>query len=278
MAMSDVAQRVLIKVGGAALTEESALLKVTAGIQNFLAAGYQVIIVHGGGPAINAELTRQNITWSFLNGQRVTTPEMMTVIASTLGKQVNGQLVEHFSSAGISAVSVSGAQNNTLLCTQLSTELGLVGEIQHVHAAWIEDLLQASPQTVPVIAPLGVDAHGQKYNINADWAAAHIAAALNVDQLIYLTDQNGVWDQDKNICPELNEQQIQGLIDEATVQGGMLTKMRSVLYALNSGISNVCIMNGQNADSLTQKNVLGTHCILSQQQFLQEIAGAYATV
>lgn len=270
--------RVLIKVGGAALTESSALQKVSEGIQQFLTTAYQVVVVHGGGPAINAELTRQNITWSFLNGQRVTTPEMMTVIAATLGGPVNNQLVQYFASCGISAMGISGTQNNTLFCGQQSAELGLVGEILHVHSAWIKDLLQASPRTVPVIAPIGVGGAGQNYNINADWAASHIAVALNVDQLIYLTDQDGVWDQKKNICHELNDQQIQAFIDDGSVQGGMLTKMRSVLYALNSGIASVRIMNGKSADLITQDNILGTNCILQQHPFLQEMAGAYATV
>lgn len=272
------APRVLIKVGGAALTEETTLNYVTEGIQQFRLDGYRVIVVHGGGPAINSELTRHGINWTFLNGQRVTTPEMMGIIESTLCGQVNAMLVRQFVSHGISAVGLSGADHRTLLCDQQSVELGMVGAIQQVNSMWIEELLRLSTYPVPVIAPIGVGENGQAYNINADWAAARLATALQVDQLIYLTDQNGVWDQSKQIVPELNEQQINSMIDDGTVAGGMMTKMRSVLYALNAGIPKVRIMNGKDASFACNGYDFGTNCTLYSNQLAQQKIEAYATI
>lgn len=272
------APRVLIKVGGAALTEETTLNYVTEAIQQYRLDGHRVIVVHGGGPAINAELTRQNIKWTFLNGQRVTTPEMMGVIESTLCGQVNSMLVRHFSAAGIPAVGLSGSDHRTLLCTPQSEELGLVGAIQQVNSLWIEELLRVSSYPVPVIAPVGVGLDAQAYNINADWAAARLATALQVDQLIFLTDQNGVLDENKQVFTTLSESQINALIEDGTVNGGMMTKMRSVLYALNHGIGKVRVMNGRDASFSCNSDTFGTSCVLDTTLMTNERTQAYAAV
>lgn len=266
------APRVLIKVGGAALTDETTLNYVTEAIQQFRLDGYRVIVVHGGGPAINSELTRHGIQWTFLNGQRVTTPEMMGIIETTLRGQVNGMLVRHFVANGISAVGLSGADSRTLLCTPQSDELGLVGAIQQVNSLWIEELLKVSTYPVPVIAPVGVGLNGQAYNINADWAAARLAGALQVDQLIFLTDQVGVLDSSKQVYRSLSEAQIHALIADGTVHGGMMTKMRSVLYALHSGIPKVRVMNGRDASFACFSDAFGTSCVLNEK------VSAYAAV
>jgi acetylglutamate kinase len=272
------APRVLIKVGGAALTEETTLNYVTEAIQQFRLDGHRVIVVHGGGPAINSELTRQGIEWKFLNGQRVTTPAMMGIIESTLCGQVNSMLVRHFVASGISAVGLSGADHRTLLCTPQSEELGLVGAIQQVNSLWIEELLRVSSYPVPVIAPVGVGLNGQAYNINADWAAARLASALQVDQLIFLTDQAGVLDSEKQVYRTLSEKQIHGLIEDGTVHGGMMTKMRSVLYALNAGIGKVRVMNGRDAAFACNGDSFGTSCVLNSVQIANERVEAYAAV
>lgn len=272
------APRVLIKVGGAALTEETTLNYVTEAIQQYRLDGHRVIVVHGGGPAINSELTRQGIEWKFLNGQRVTTPEMMGIIESTLCGQVNSMLVRHFVASGISAVGLSGADHRTLLCTPQSEELGLVGAIQQVNSMWIEELLRVSSYPVPVIAPVGVGLNGQAYNINADWAAARLASALQVDQLIFLTDQAGVLDSSKQVYQTLSESQINGLIEDGTVHGGMMTKMRSVLYALNAGIPKVRVMNGRDAAFACNSDTFGTSCVLNTVQMQNERVEAYAAV
>ena len=254
--------RVLIKIGGAALVAEDALDYVAEAVQQFRLNGHQVIVVHGGGPAINAELTRLGITWRFLNGQRVTTPEMMGVIESTLCGQVNSKLVRHFVASGIPAVGLSGADAKTLLCKPASEELGRVGAIQQVNSIWIEELLRVSTRPVPVIAPIGVGLDGQPYNVNADYAASRLAGALQVDQLIYLTDQNGVLDKQGRPYNSLSEPQIRALIDDGVVTGGMMTKMNAVLSALKSGVGGVRVMNGRDASFACNSFEFGTTCRL----------------
>ncbi len=272
------AQRVLIKVGGATLTEQSSLSYVTEAIQQFRLDGWRVIVVHGGGPAINQELTRHGIQWSFLNGQRVTTPEMMGIIESTLSGQVNSSLVRYFVSHGVHAVGLAGTDHRTLLCTPQSAELGLVGAIQQVNSLWIEEILRVSSAPVPVIAPIGIGLDGQAYNINADWAAARLAGALDVDQLIYLTDQNGVLDQDKQVVRTLTENQIRSLIDGGVVTGGMMTKMRSVQYALEAGIPKVRVMNGKDASFAAHSDMFGTVCALASTLLANSRGESYAAI
>lgn len=263
--------RVLIKIGGAALVEAQALEFVTEAIKEYRLDGYQVIVVHGGGPAINAELTARGISWKFVNGQRQTTPEMMGVIESTLCGQVNSKLVRHLVASGVPAVGLSGADNRLLLCSPASDELGLVGAIEQVNSMWVEELLRLSGYPVPVIAPVGVGVDGQSYNINADWAASRLAGALQVDQLIYLTDQPGVLNSDGSVLTTLCAAEIEGLIADGVVTGGMMTKMNSVLNALNSGVEAVRIMNGKDAAFACHGDFNGTWC--SKESKMKAVAG-----
>lgn len=189
--------RVLIKLGGASFQDETTLETVAQALKQFRRYGYQVILVHGGGPSINAELTRRGITWSFQQGQRVTTPEMMDVIESVLCGDINSKLVRFLGSHNIPAVGLSGADNRLLLCQQASSSLGQVGNVQEVTTQWVEGILKLEDSPIPVIAPIGVGLSGEAYNINADWAAAHLAAALKVEYLIFLTDQQGILDPDR---------------------------------------------------------------------------------
>src|SRR5262245_9331012 len=127
-----IRSRVLVKLGGAALVNEQVLDVVSATLKS-IQSRCQVILVHGGGPAINAELTRRGITWNFVNGQRVTTPEMMDVIETTLCGSVNRRLVRRLGAAGLPVVGFSGADQRTLLCTPAAEELGLVGSVRNVN-------------------------------------------------------------------------------------------------------------------------------------------------
>ncbi|MGZ5279124.1 MAG: acetylglutamate kinase, partial [Pseudobdellovibrionaceae bacterium] len=235
--------RVLIKLGGASLQDETVLMTLSEALKQFRKYGYQVILVHGGGPAINAELTRRGIQWNFIQGQRVTTPEMMGVIEDVLGVEVNGKLVRHLEAEGIPAMGLSGADKKTLLCQAASTELGQVGAIQEVMTSWVESIFASSGNPIPVIAPIGVGLDGEAYNINADWAASYLATALNAEYLIFLTDQSGILDLQKQLIDRLSEDQLESLVSEEVVTGGMLTKTRALLYALKNGVKAVRVMN-----------------------------------
>ena len=249
--------RVVIKLGGASLQDESVLATFTTALKEYRKYGYQVIVVHGGGPFINQELTKRNIQWNFHQGQRITTPEMIGVIEEVLHGKVNSQLVEHLKNEGIPAFGVSGAENNTLFCSQASAQLGLVGNIEHVNTERIENAMLDS---VPVISTIGVGQKGEKYNINADWAASRIASALGAKYLIFLTDQKGILNEGMDLIPELSVSGLHTLIEEEIVQGGMLTKTKTILSALENGVKAVRVMNGKDCAKGLWSNHVGTWC------------------
>lgn len=251
-------QRILIKLGGAALQSKRTLDVVTELIKQLHTIGHQVILVHGGGPAINEALVSQGLQWTFVDGQRVTTPEMMSIIEKTLCETVNGRVVDHLNLCGLPAQGFSGAQMQTLLCQKASEDLGQVGQITAVNTNGIQEILAKG--NVPVVAPIGVDTLGEHYNINADWSATHLAAALKVDELIFLTDMNGILDNQAKRIPQVSTKGLETLLNEKTVTGGMLTKTKAVLHALKSGVKTVRIMKGDDADQLLQSRDLGTVC------------------
>jgi len=266
--MTSTAPRILVKLGGAALTEANCLNATTAKIQALREEGFDVIMVHGGGPAINADLQAKGIEWSFVNGQRVTTPLMMKSIESTLGGQVNSTLVRHFGAQGIAAVGFSGTDHQMLQCVPSSPELGQVGKIVNVNAGWIGDILKLPTKPLPVIAPLGVGAGGECFNINADWSAAHLAVALKVDQMLFMTDQPGILDEEGEVISTVDIGGLNNLIEAKMVTGGMLTKVNAILFALNNGVSVVRVGS---------PSVAGTECVakipaLTPQESLRHVA------
>jgi acetylglutamate kinase len=264
--------RLLIKLGGAVLQDPVVALNVCRDLKSLRQAGFEIIVVHGGGPRINQELIRRGIQWTFIQGQRVTTPEMMEVIEMVLCGQVNREIVRNLQSLGVNSMGFSGVDARLLECSQLSSKLGQVGKIQNVNAAWIESLLgfldtpRADP-VFPVIAPVGIGQRGEAYNINADWAATCLAEALKVDWLLFVTDQNGILGRDGALIDQVSLEGLEELIVSQVVQGGMLTKARAIQYALQQGISRVAILNGKQPEALLQlvlqKIKMGTDCRLS---------------
>jgi acetylglutamate kinase len=261
--------RVLIKLGGASLQDDSVLMTLSEALKQFRKYNYEVILVHGGGPAINAELTKRGIQWNFIQGQRVTTPEMMGVIQDVLCGDVNTKLVQHLEEQGIPAIGLSGAQEKTLLCQAASKELGQVGAIQAVMTAWIERTLARPGSPVPVIAPIGVGNEGESYNINADWAASHLAAALNAEYLIFLTDQSGILNLQKQLIERLSEQQLEDLVTQEVVTGGMLTKTRALQFALQHGVKAVRVMNTKDTIKGLWSDHIGTWCVPDETKWNQ---------
>lgn len=250
--------RVVLKLGGSSLQDPSALKEVIESIRGYLRYEYQVIVVHGGGPAINAELTRKGISWKFINGQRQTTSEMIDVIEDVLVNQVNMDLVTQLNRANLKAVGLSGAQNQTLMCQQLSEELQHVGTIDHVNTHAIEAILNEKANNIPVIAPIGLGRQGEKYNINADWAAAKMAIALKAKKLIFLTDQNGILNQSGELIEDASLDFLNDLIETKTVTGGMYTKVLTIKDALSHGVPQVRVLNGKNSVDGLWSDFIGT--------------------
>lgn len=257
----------LIKIGGSALEKPELVRSVCRDLIAIKSVGVSVILVHGGGPSINEELTRRGITWEFIEGLRVTTPEMMDIIETVLVGKMNRRIVRQLSANGLAAVGFSGADHNTLLCRQLNPRLGRVGKIEKVNTELIQSVLKNPVlKTIPVIAPIGIGRKGEAFNVNADWAASYLASALGVSKLIFLTDQNGILDTDGRLLPELDAGELEILIEKKVVTGGMLAKTQTIIHALNQKVSAVHILNAQRPHALieelfTERGV-GTICRL----------------
>lgn len=250
-------KRILIKLGGSALEDDATLDSLATTISDYRKANWQVILVHGGGKAINAELSARGIEWKFVDGQRVTTREMMHVIEATLCGKVNRRIVRRLQADGLNAVGFSGSDRQTLLCQQASMMMGQVGKIYSVNAGWIEDVLLLPTGTLPVIAPIGVGDSGEFFNVNADWAASHLAVGLNVDELLFLTDQPAIMDEEGEPIHAASVTGLQEMINCKIVSGGMLTKVLAVLHALNNGVAGVRIMKAQDCAG----QAVGTICL-----------------
>jgi acetylglutamate kinase len=260
---------VLIKLGGAALEDQSLVAALCEDLSLIRGAGVNVVLVHGGGPAINRELERRGITWTFVDGLRVTTPEMMEVIEMVLCGKMNRRIVRTLNQSAVRAIGLSGSDARTLFCRPLRKDLGLVGEVTSVRPAAIEAILKTQDEgigTIPVIAPIGVGENGQAYNINADWAAARIAEALGIDKILFLTDQEGILGADMNLVPELDAGELEVLIESGVVKGGMLAKVNTVLHALKNGVKDVHIFNARRPHGLLEElftdHGVGTVCRL----------------
>lgn len=251
----------LIKIGGSLLHHEQQMITVCADIKILSDAGIQIIIVHGGGKAIYEALALQGIHSEFLDGLRITTAQTIKIIQQVLCEQVNPTLVQQLKSIGIPAVGLSGQDEQLLLCDPYSLQHGRVGQVKTVNSVMIENLLQR--HTMPVIATIGVDQKENAFNINADVAACHLAIALNVDHLVYLTDQDGIYDEQGVTYSELSEDDLKTLIDQSIVTGGMRVKAKAILMALTA-LNNIQVLHGNQPhillDAILNGKTLGTLC------------------
>lgn len=250
-------KRIVIKLGGSTLDSAHTLQRLAALVRGYQNLNHQVILVHGGGPAVNAELTKRKITWKFIDGQRQTTPEMISIIENVLAKKVNGMLVDNLRDADLNALGISGA-SQLLYCKQANAELMQVGEVQSVNREMLESILGGADQPLPVIAPIGIGAQGEKYNINADWAAAQIAIAVKAKKLIFLTDQDGVLDHNRQLVVKAKPSMLQLWMAQGVIAGGMSTKVKAMIAALNGGVLQVRVLNASTADELLTDEKIGT--------------------
>lgn len=248
----------VIKLGGAALSNPDAVHNLAQAVVLLKEQGQSVAIVHGGGPNINQRLTEKNISWTFHEGQRVTTSEMMGVIVSALG-EVNKMICEVFSSYGLNPVGIMGNENKMFLCRLMNQDLGLVGEVTSVDVMKVQDALAMG--LIPVIAPIGVDLKDVSYNINADWGAQALASDLGAKILIYATDQRGILDLNGLPYDSLTLSQLQILMEKGGVTGGMLAKSRSIEKALNHGVEKVCVTHALEMKDLIETRFGGTLCV-----------------
>jgi acetylglutamate kinase len=249
---------ILIKLGGAALTDPEATKKLAEAIVLLKAQGEDVVVVHGGGPMINKHLTENKISWTFFEGQRVTTKEMMSVIEVALG-EVNHMICEVLSSYGLSCVGIPGNTNNMFYCRPMSEELGLVGEVIRVDPTLVHQTLEAG--LIPVIAPIGVDEEGVSYNLNADWGASTLASALMARALVFATDQYGILDVNGLPYDTLTLDQLRILMEREGVTGGMLAKSRSIERAILNQVPKVSVVHALEMRNFVEARSGGTLCV-----------------
>jgi acetylglutamate kinase len=242
---------VVIKYGGSAIEPDSgAVDSVILDIIWLKQAGLFPVVVHGGGKAITRLLERLGHQAQFVDGLRVTDETTLEAVEMVLGGQVNQQLVAAFHAQGCKAVGITGVDGGILKAKKkefAKGDLGRVGEVEAVDVSLIHALLQSG--FLPVIAPLGCDAGGSRYNINADSAAGAIAAALGAEKLILLTDVPGIM-QDGKVLTEVTAAQVQELIADGTIRGGMVPKAAACLEALDGGARQVHILNGKEKHAL----------------------------
>jgi acetylglutamate kinase len=255
----------LIKLGGAVLQDADRMAVICEDLKVIRSVGIKVVLVHGGGPLINAELESRGIKWEFVDGLRVTTPEMMDVIEQVLCGAVNRKIVRALNYAGVAAVGISGTDASTLMCKAAGKKLGQVGVIESVDSSVIEAILSAKG-AIPVIAPIGTGPEGEGLNINADWAASRIAQSMGLKKVIFLTDQDGILDAQGKLVQEADAAELEQLIETSVVKGGMLAKVRTVLDALKNGVNDLHIINGRRPHALIEElftdRGVGTVCRL----------------
>lgn len=240
----------VIKYGGSAMEDPELCRQVVADIEMLKLMGVRIVLVHGGGKAINAMLKRLDVPVKFKDGLRITDDETMEAVQEVLVGHVNQQLVWALNEYGHNAVGISGADGKTLKAEPVDPDLGRVGRIREVDTNLINTILDDG--YIPVVATVGCGPDGF-YNINADVAADKIAEAMGADKLIYLTDVDGLFrdfsDED-SLVAQLTRTETHELLESGTLDGGMIPKIRSVAEALDAGVSEVVILNGTYPHSL----------------------------
>lgn len=239
---------VVIKLGGHAMTDQKLLAGFMENVASLSKKGLRLVIVHGGGPHISGLLFRLNIPSTFIDGLRVTDAETLEAVEMVLCGTVNKALGRALLKAGALAAGISGEDGDMFRATLKNEALGLVGSITSVNPDLVHTLLAAG--FVPVIAPLALGPDFQPLNVNADTAAGALAGAMQADYFILISDVPGVLDKTGNLISELGKQNVQTLLEDGTIKGGMIPKVECCLEALAKGCRNALILDGKDRNSL----------------------------
>jgi len=240
---------VVIKYGGNALagaSEDDALALFAADVVLMRLVGLRPVVVHGGGPQISDLMKRLGKTTEFRNGLRVTDRETVDIARMVLIGQVNPQLVAAINVHGDYAVGVSGEDAGLISATARDPELGFVGDVSSINPSILLRLLD--DEFIPVVATIGTDDEGQAYNINADTVAGAIAEALGAEKLVYLTDIEGlrrVVDDPSSLIRQTTPDELDALMADGTIAGGMIPKVESCVHAVRNGVRRAHILDGR---------------------------------
>jgi acetylglutamate kinase len=247
---------IVIKYGGNAMTDETLKNSFARDMVMLKLIGINPIVVHGGGPQIGEVLDKLNIKSEFIDGMRVTTSETMDVVEMVLGGLVNKDIVNLINQNGGKAIGLTGKDGQLLQAKKLHVtkkspdmqqpeiiDIGHVGEVTRVNTQVLDMLSQSD--FIPVIAPIGVDAEGASYNINADLVAGKVAEVLRAEKLILLTNISGLQDKNGEVLTGLSTKEVDELIADGTIYGGMLPKIQCALDAVHAGVTSAHIIDGR---------------------------------
>lgn len=246
----------VVKYGGNAMVDEQLKHSFARDIVLMKLVGMHPIVVHGGGPQIGSLLQRLDIQSSFVDGMRVTDSQTMDVVEMVLGGLVNKQIVSLLNKNGGKAIGITGKDGDFIRARQLKIsrktadmdapeliDIGHVGEVESINPAIINMLKQSD--FIPVIAPIGSDANGASYNINADIVAGKVAALVGAEKLILLTNISGVQNKAGDVVASLNTAQVDAMIADGTIHGGMLPKINCALDTVHAGVASAQIIDGR---------------------------------
>jgi len=247
---------IVVKYGGNAMTDEDLKNSFARDMVMLKLIGINPIVVHGGGPQIGELLDRLNIESEFVNGMRVTTTEAMDVVEMVLGGLVNKDIVNLINQNGGKAIGLTGKDGQLLHAKKLHVtqqtpdmqqpeiiDIGHVGEVTRINTQVLDMLTHSD--FIPVIAPIGVDENGSSYNINADLVAGKVAEVLRAEKLILLTNIAGLQDKSGEVLTGLSTEQVDELIADSTIYGGMLPKIQCALDAVHAGVTSAHIIDGR---------------------------------
>src|SRR5262250_98563 len=247
---------VVVKYGGHAMGEESLAREFARDIVLLEQTAINPVVVHGGGPQIEAMLRRVGVKSQFADGLRVTDDQTLEVVEMVLAGSINKQMVGYINEAGGKAIGLCGKDGNMVRARKLTrtvvdpdsaiekiVDLGFVGEPDKVDTTVLDQVL--GRKLIPVLAPVAAGTNGGTYNVNADTFAGAIAGALKAKRLLLLTDVAGVFDKSKKLIKELTADEARRLIADGTISGGMIPKVETCIYALDRGVEAVVILDGK---------------------------------
>ncbi|MAT52080.1 MAG: acetylglutamate kinase [Porticoccaceae bacterium] len=247
---------IVVKFGGNAMEGEELKRSFARDIVMMKLVGMNPVVVHGGGPQIGQLLEALKIQSEFIDGMRVTDSQTMDVVEMVLGASVNKEIVSMITRAGGKAVGITGKDGELIMARKLKIsrkspelnepeiiDIGQVGEVTHINVGVIDMLINSD--FIPVIAPIGVDEEGRSYNINADLVAGKIAEYLQAEKLMLLTNVSGLQDKSGKVLTGLSTAEVDRLIADGTIYGGMLPKITCALDAVKSGVHTAHIIDGR---------------------------------
>ena len=233
---------VVIKLGGHAMGDDAAMEGFARDVVLMRQVGVNPVVVHGGGPQINAMLDRLGVASRFVRGKRVTDAPTMEVVEMVLG-HVGKRIVQAINNQGGRAVGLSGKDGRMITCDPDDPELGFVGRPARIDPSALHRLFDGG--MIPVVAPIGAGVAGGTFNINGDTAAGALAAALKADRLLLMTDVAGVKDAEGHVITQLHPDQVRALTDAGVIAGGMIPKTETALAAIAGGVRAVVILDGR---------------------------------